>query len=254
MKKQLLIIFAGMLAATPALHAQSLKVMSYNIHHGADAAEVNQLDNIARFIQSSGADLVGLQEVDSVCRRSGNVDQMKRLGELTGLHYVFVRHRAYDGGAYGQGILSRYPVADVRNDRVTLLTGSNGSTALLSVRVSLPGEKEVTFASVHFALDSASRMVQANETVNYLQVRGLPVILTGDLNTLPTNPDVQRLLEVYKETDTKNLLTFPVDPAVKKIDYILVSKEHLKKVKAYRVFNGVKLSDHLPVMATVQMR
>ncbi|WP_343704126.1 endonuclease/exonuclease/phosphatase family protein [Chitinophaga sp.] len=252
MKKQLLLLFC--LAAAAALNAQTLKVMSYNIHHGADATEKDQLDNMARFIKASGADLVGLQEVDSVCRRSGQVDQMKRLAELTGMYYAFVRHRAYDGGAYGQGILSRYPVSDVRNDRITLLTGKNGSTALLSVKVTLPRSRSLNFASAHFALDSASRLVQAEETIRYLGSRGLPVILTGDLNTLPENRDVRLLHEQFAETDPQGLLTFPVKVPVKKIDYVLVSRQHLRKVKDYRVFNDIIYSDHLPVMATVQLR
>ena len=66
-----------------ALKAQTLRVMSYNIHIGENAANEDQLKNIADFIKSSKADIVGLQEVDSVCKRSGKVDQMKFLAENT---------------------------------------------------------------------------------------------------------------------------------------------------------------------------
>jgi endonuclease/exonuclease/phosphatase family metal-dependent hydrolase len=58
-------------------YAQTLKVMSYNIHIGQDVSNKDQLQQMAKFIKSSGADMVGLQEVDSVCNRSGRIDQMK---------------------------------------------------------------------------------------------------------------------------------------------------------------------------------
>ncbi|MCG7860088.1 hypothetical protein MD537_24115, partial [Flavihumibacter sediminis] len=99
-------IFAGLKVAG---QQPGITVMSYNIHHGADKEERNTLDSIGTFILSTKAQLVGLQEVDSVCTRSGQIDQMQRLAEITGMHFAFVRHFAYQGGAYGQGILSRYP-------------------------------------------------------------------------------------------------------------------------------------------------
>ncbi|MGX5818629.1 endonuclease/exonuclease/phosphatase family protein [Chitinophaga lutea] len=256
MKKQLLVILTLICANT--LSAQTLKVMTYNIHHGANAADKDRLDSIALFIKASGADLIGLQEVDSVCKRSGHVDQMKRLGELTGFHYAFVRHRAYDGGAYGQGILSRYPVSDIVNDRITLLEkdGSKGgrALALLSVDVALPGKRSLRFASVHFGLDSATRMLQARETVQYLSRYKTPVILTGDLNTLPEKADVAILRTHFDDSDPAGAYTFPASGAVKKIDFILVSKPWLNKTQDYKVFAGNELSDHLPVMATISLK
>lgn len=123
----------------PFAGAQSLKVLSYNIHHGADKDEINTLQEMGEFIKSSNADLVGLQEVDSICTRSGNVDQMKELAEITGMYYVFQRHFEYDGGAYGLGILSRFPITSQQNHQITSLkNGIKKSLALLSAIISLP--------------------------------------------------------------------------------------------------------------------
>lgn len=238
-----------------SVQAQSVKVMSFNIHHGADAKDKDQLDNMARFIKSSGADLVGLQEVDSVCVRSGNIDQMKRLAELTGMHYAFARHMAYDGGAYGQGILSKYPLSAIRNDRLTLLkkNGKKDSRALLSAKVNLPDKKKLLFASAHFALDSVTRRIQAGETTAYLKNNKMPVILTGDLNAEPLKKEVVFLNQYFSDADPLNAFTFPVDQPVKKIDYIFISKAFLNRVVDFEVLNAVKYSDHLPIMATVEL-
>jgi endonuclease/exonuclease/phosphatase family metal-dependent hydrolase len=252
-KTSLLILLSGLLNVA---FAQEVKVMTYNIHHGANAAEVDQLDEMAKFIKSSGAELIGLQEVDSVCKRSGNVDQMKRLGELTGMYFAFARHMAYDGGAYGQGILSKYPISGMRNNRITLLKkdGAKDSRALISVEVAMPNKRKLTFASVHFALDAPSRNIQSAETINYLQTDKMPVILTGDLNAEPNQKEIVNLDQYFVNTDPNHLFTFPESKAIKTIDYIFVSKRSLKKVLNYQVFPENKLSDHLPAMASVTLK
>ena len=238
------------------LFGQSLNVMSYNIHHGTDAQENDMLDSMARFINASRADLVGLQEVDSVCRRSGNIDQMKRLASLTGMHYAFVRHRAYDGGAYGQGILSRYPVSDVRNDRLTIKKADGGttSTALLSARIQLPNNRQVVFANAHFALDPESRLIQANEVVAYLEPGQYPVILTGDLNAEPETAEIKRLGTYFTDVSLPGQLTFPAEAPVKTIDYILVGNMFPYQTAASMVFPEIRCSDHLPIMATITLK
>lgn len=254
MKKLPLVLIA--LFFTSSVFAQTLKVMSYNIHHGADTAEVNQIEGLAKFIKASGADLVGLQEIDSVCKRSGNIDQMKRLSELTGMYYAFARHMAYDGGAYGNGILSKYPISNLQNHRITLLKkdGTKDSRNLLSVLVTTPEKKKVVFASVHFALDAPSRLIQSEETINYLKNKKFPVILTGDLNSEPTTPEVLNLQKYFASTDKQNLLTYPVVRPKKKIDYVFVSKDFLQEVNDVKTFTDNMLSDHLPIMCTVELK
>jgi endonuclease/exonuclease/phosphatase family metal-dependent hydrolase len=42
----------------------TVTVMSFNIHHGQGTDGVLDLERIARVIRASGADIVGLQEVD----------------------------------------------------------------------------------------------------------------------------------------------------------------------------------------------
>lgn len=235
------------------LPAQTVKVMSYNIHHGADADEKDQLAAMGAFIKASGADIIGLQEVDSVCTRSHGVDQMQQLAQLTGMYYAFVRHFAYQGGAYGMGVLSRFPITEVENKRMSLLKSKTPSTAMISVVIRLPKKRYIRFASAHFALDDSSRMVQAGEVLAYLKADKYPVILTGDLNATPETREIQYLKSCFTETDSRLLPTYPAPAATKKIDYIFVRKENLARVRQYTVPVN-SLSDHLPVVATVTVK
>lgn len=236
--------------------AQTLKVMSYNIHIGQDVTNKDQLQHMADFIKSSKADLVGLQEVDSVCNRSGKIDQMKFLAEKTGMYYAYTSHFPFDGGSYGIGILSRYPISDVKDHRIILTSDGKSDAAtraLLTVSV-LSGKKKLTFATVHMDYrDSNSRFAQSEELVKLFSGRTEPVILTGDFNAYPKTREVLNLQSIFTDTGSDDAITFPAVKPKKKIDYIMVSKANLSKLIKQEVY-PVVYSDHLPVMSTLKIK
>jgi endonuclease/exonuclease/phosphatase family metal-dependent hydrolase len=254
MKKYLLILFC--LFIYSGLQAQTLKVMSYNIHVGQDVTNKDQLQQMADFIRSSKADLVGLQEVDSVCNRSGKIDQAKFLAEKTGMYYAYTSHFPFDGGSYGIAILSRYPLSDVKDHRIILTSDGKSAAAtraLLSVSV-LSGKKKLTFATVHMDYrDSNSRLAQSEELVKLFSGRAEPVILTGDFNSNPDTKEVANLKKIFTDTGSDSAISFPAIKPVKKIDYVLVSKQNLAKAIKQVVY-PVLYSDHLPVMSTVKIK
>jgi len=87
-----------------------LKLLSYNIHNGADVAYDFRL--IANDILESGAEIVALQEVDQNTTRNQNQDTLALLKEYTGWqHGYFVAGlENYRGGQYGIAILSKHPI------------------------------------------------------------------------------------------------------------------------------------------------
>jgi hypothetical protein len=63
-------------AGSPQAPDRSVTVASYNIHHGVGEDDQLDLDRIAEQIRTSGADIIGLQEVDRHwSSRSDFVDQ-----------------------------------------------------------------------------------------------------------------------------------------------------------------------------------
>lgn len=238
------------------VQGQKLRIMSYNIHHGADRAENNTVDSMGYFIKETRPDIVGLQEVDSVCDRSGRQDQMKRLAEITDMHYAFVRHFPYQEGAYGLGILSKYPILNVEKRRLKLLKkGPNGnSISMLLATVHLPGGKNILFTTVHYsASDKETRLSQVRETIQYLSENSLQVIFTGDLNATPEVEEMQLLQQYLQPTDISGIFTFPETNPIKKIDYILISPEALHRVKKISAPH-VHYSDHLPLIADIILK
>jgi endonuclease/exonuclease/phosphatase family metal-dependent hydrolase len=248
-RKPLLVVFTLLFAClSGSSFSQNLKVISYNIHHGANAQEELTLAQIGDYIKNSGADLVGLQEVDSLCRRSGSQDQMKLLADMTGMNYAFYRHFAYDGGAYGLGILSRFPILEQKNDRITSIkNGKKESLAQLSVRVAIGG-KEILFSTVHLALDQGTRLIQAREVLEHLSIE-IPVILTGDFNALPDTEEIQLIHRRYPMQDSSLQPTFPHHQPIKKIDYIFADPRIGRGLTVVRVPVEILHSDHLPLEA-----
>ena len=112
-----LCVFAAvaMLNDCQGLSAQehTLRVLCYNIHHGEGVDGKVDLIRQAGVIKSCSPDLVALQEVDDRTERTGRIDQTARLAELTGLEGRFVHQLDYEGGRYGQAILSKFPMSDV---------------------------------------------------------------------------------------------------------------------------------------------
>lgn len=233
---------------------QKLRIMSYNIHIGQDAQNKDQLTAMADFMQASGATLIGLQEVDSVCNRSGKIDQLEKLKKQTGMYGVFSRHFAFDGGAYGLAVLSKYPIDSVRHERISLNSmGKNETRVLLVVFVTV-NKRPLAFATVHLDYrDGASRRQQAQELIEKFDSYRMPVILTGDMNAEPRTDAITVLKKRFQDCTNDQALTYDAEKPTKKIDYVFVQQSAIKKVLKAAVIHE-PFSDHLPVMATIRLK
>lgn len=234
----------------------AIKVVSYNILHGTNQQNENSLTSQALALIELKPDLVGLQEVDDKCARSAGVDQMKELARLTGMHSAFGPHFDFQGGQYGLGLLSRYPLSDVRTDRITLITkeGTTETRALLSATATLDGGTTVRLATVHMGLNQPSRIIQAREILKHLKPAEQTVVLTGDFNAEPGTEEITILEEALQNTGTSDNGTYPVGKPIKVIDYIMVSRAVLAERSNYHVHTEVPHSDHYPISVELSLK
>src|SRR5690349_13972273 len=70
-------------APAAATKPPRIRVMTYNIQHGAGMDKQIDLARTAKVITDARPDLVALQEVDSKTKRSNGVDEAAELGKLT---------------------------------------------------------------------------------------------------------------------------------------------------------------------------
>lgn len=104
----------------------SLKVWSFNLATGVDPGGFPWVDRaLSRHIEEINErqpDIVGCQEVDRRTGRCNGMDQVALLQQATHLKYEVYAGRNFDGGKYGDVILSRWPAIAEIADHVVATT------------------------------------------------------------------------------------------------------------------------------------
>lgn len=249
---------------------QSVRVASFNIHHGASADDELDLTRTAAVIEHSKADIVGLQEVDNHWSdRSDFQDQASRLGKLLDMHVVFGTNLDLDPAStekpgpqkhqkprrqYGTAILSSWPITHWSN---TLLPRyhDHEQRGLLYARI-ITDDGPIRFYTTHLMQHTRpEQMVQAHKVLSLIAdpesgSPAEPAVLTGDLNGNPQKPWIKgithRLIDAWPAAADGPGYTFPADDPVKRIDYVLVSHDVTVDSAAVKQTSA---SDHLPMIA-----
>lgn len=247
-----LILFSGCAVKRSTNNTTTLKVLAYNIHHANPPSKEEgfiDLPAIAKVINESGAELVALQEVDVNTIRSGKgINQAEELGRLTGMNYFFVKGIDYQGGDYGIGILSKFPILDTDSLRLPMKEGAGGEPRVLAMVTVEPVKgKKVTFASTHLDLKPENRLLQSQAIIEKLGNLSMPVILAGDFNAKPESDVINSFDQFFKRSSIENGFTIPVVVPNREIDFIMYRPETKFKVIKHKVIEEKYASDHRPV-------
>ncbi len=231
----------------------TLRVLSYNIHHGEGVDGQLDLQRIAALIRAADPAVVSLQEVDRNTTRTGQVDQPAQLARLTGMHAVFEKNIDYGGGQYGNAILTKLPVLRHRNVWLPSLYDGEQRGALC-VELNWHG-RPLVFIATHFDYrpDECERMASA-KTVNELvaQYGSTPVVLAGDLNARRDSTPVALLRRMWGVAGDQEQPTFPAANPQRQIDFILMRPQSSWRVAAARVLDEPVASDHRPLLAELE--
>src|SRR6185295_11676569 len=112
---------AGCASQKANLLPAPFRVMTYNIHHGEGADGRVDLLRVAEVVKQEKADIVALQEVDKGVERTKRRDLPAELAALTGMTCVFSNNFHYQGGEYGNAVLTRFPVLRWDNTHYQML-------------------------------------------------------------------------------------------------------------------------------------
>lgn len=232
----------------------SLRIMTYNIHHGEGIDGKLDLERIAAIIRKHECDLVALQEVDRNTTRSKGVDQIAELGKLTGMQAYFGKAIDYAGGEYGLGILSKLPVSVSKS--IPLPSGPKREQRM-ALEVFVKPSKGPGFVFVSTHLDSTAgendRAAQNAELVKLFGSGPSQAILAGDFNSTQDKPELAPILNKWTDVDSKGMSpTIPVSKPNRKIDYIFLQKDSPWKVESAKALNEPVASDHLPLLAILR--
>lgn len=230
--------------------AQSLRLMSYNIHNGVGMDKVRDYDRLSAVIRKMHPNIVAIQELDSVTHRSNGDDVLGELAKRTKMKAFYAPAIDFDGGKYGIGVLAKKkPVAVYKY----ALPGREERRALIVVEF-----KKMVFCCTHMSLTKEDRLASLKiiqETAS--RYKGIkPVFVAGDFNDFPDSALIQGFAQNFQILTDISAPTFPAPSPKEIIDYIVVQKDGLKQfvVKEAIVVDEPVASDHRPVFVKVRAR
>jgi endonuclease/exonuclease/phosphatase family metal-dependent hydrolase len=243
---------AGILAVAGAWASfaaeNSVRIVSYNIHHGEGTDGKLDLDRIASVILAERPDIVCLQEVDRGCARTGGLDMPVELAKRLNMEYRFGPNLDFDGGDYGNCTFASFPILEDENYSLPFVEGGERRGCLrTAIEV---GDVRIDVLNTHFDLLPAARKDQAARIVDL--TRDVPTVLAGDLNDILGSVPLEILSSRF--TDTHFAAQPDKIPAPRRIDFVLVSgalnavASHFVDTPTARV-----ASDHLPYTAHVAL-
>ncbi|HIL68991.1 MAG TPA: endonuclease [Verrucomicrobia bacterium] len=222
-----------------------LRGLTYNIHHGQGTDGKFDYERLARIIIDLKPDIVALQEVDRGTRRADGVDQAEKLAQLTGMKAYFGNAMHFSGGEYGEAILSRFPVKNVKSFRLPFRFGLESRAAISGIIQPDNGLPEFQFLGTHLCHQSGENRLDQVKQLHKL-VGGnqrMPVILAGDFNARPGSEPMQYLLQNgWKDAVSPKSI----------IDYVLLQSDDPWKVVEVRILDEPVASDHDPVLVVLE--
>ena len=196
-------------------------------------------------INAEKPDLVGLNEVDQGHESHARIDMPAELARLTGMTAVFEKNIDYDGGKYGNAVLSRLPIR--RHENHKLPSHYEGEQrGVLEVEVGDEGEP--LLLPLH-----ASRLSPRRRRAAWRRSRRLKKIvarqrrprdLVGDLNASPESKVMETFAKGWGRANPSRSRRSPPRKPEKQIDYILVRPAGAWEVVETRVLDEAVASDH----------
>jgi endonuclease/exonuclease/phosphatase family metal-dependent hydrolase len=222
----------GALEADPG-PARPVRVMSYNVHFGFDVRGWSDLEGVARAIEASGAEVVGLQEVSRGWYANGSTDMLAWLQRRLGMPHA--RFAGASNAISGNAVLSRHPIL---SSEVTRLPREGVQLRRNALEVELDlGEGRrlrVVVTHLHHVEGPDGTRVRLAQLPRVLErVAGREaIVLLGDLNAEPGSAEIARL-RAAGLTDAfvaaggrpADERTWPSDRPDRRIDYIWLSAD-----------------------------
>jgi endonuclease/exonuclease/phosphatase family metal-dependent hydrolase len=261
---------------------KNVKILTANIAHGLRFGEFSIVDekSLISVAREFDADVVCLQEVDYKKERSSNLDQM----EILRVHGNFPYARFFPAligepgdrssfrmptadevasppaNSYGLGILSRYPITEVKTLQLSgsrlalpmpfIVDGRTRWRAVpdeprIAVRVTIDSPLgSVDVVTTHLSFIQTRAMSQLLLLKQLLQAR--PAILAGDLNL---SPSISKRITKFEHAVLAP--TYPKPQPRAQLDHILISEHFLCNQSGA---TELSISDHFAAFADLSRK
>ena len=196
----------------------SFRVATYNIHYGYDTFWHLNLEAQAQTIESSGVEVVMLQEVDTGRPTSYMIDDAMWLARRLGMEAVYLPTLEH---LTGIALLSRYPILDADT---LLLPSELEQTGIIWAELDVSGQPVNAFA-IWMGLEPEERIHQLDAALPFINAHPGPAVFGGDFNSTPDSPVYARIQDAGFVDPSVSLGLAPpsTSPAItptKRIDFV----------------------------------
>jgi endonuclease/exonuclease/phosphatase family metal-dependent hydrolase len=182
-------VYRGMAKPRNQSTRRTLRVASFNIHSGRNAAGEFNLNRIAELL--GGYDLVGLNEVRGAYQWQHG-DQAEQLGRKLDMPWLFApTTRRWLRDDFGNGALCSLPIVEWQ--RIPL-AGTRGKGHRNYLHCTLDHQGQSIAVLVTHLDRVQDRAAQLTSVIDAFLALPAPAIMMGDLNTLADDPQLVRLL------------------------------------------------------------
>jgi endonuclease/exonuclease/phosphatase family metal-dependent hydrolase len=237
------------------------RIASYNTHkcrgiHGTISAE-----RVIRVIEELDADILCLQEIVDAAGGTGKYDQAREISEaFPELNVAFGETRPLHGGRYGNMLMTRFPIDEVRTHDIT--KSRREERGVLQCAVEVGRQHRINVFNVHLGTGYMERRRQievliGTEILAQPDLLG-PRIVIGDFNEW-TRGLTTRLLQASFKSDRpirnrRSARTFPGVLPILSLDHCYYEAPlEMESTKIWRSRRALIASDHLPLIADFRL-
>jgi len=225
-----------------------VRLATYNLHSGKGIDGRFKPERGSAVMAELEADVIALQEYVSLV---AEFDLREHLIRATGFHLIAMPTMKFGVGDFGNAVLSRWPILDATEH--TLSVGRYEPRGALEVLIGRD-RPELRVIATHLGLRAAERRDQLARLLEIVRRdRSIPTALAGDFNiTRGRSPALRGCHDHFGHSDAPR--TFPSIAPVLPLDRIWVTPcSMLISVEAHRSRLARVASDHLPVVATLEL-
>lgn len=229
----------------------TIRLINYNIHQGFNIKGYLDLENTARVIERSGADVACLQEVSRGWLINGSADNLSWLSDRLGMNYLFM---PASDDVWGNAILSRYPLKMVKSGFLPRL-GAPLRRSFLIAEVEIEGGENINVMCVHLHHIKDESWIREEQIDSLLEEWGglERTAITGDFNAETDDAEIKKMhdagfIDSQLRLGKGDTLTWVHYEPFRRIDYIWVTDD-LEISNADVPYSTA--SDHLPVVINI---
>ncbi|HQR88105.1 MAG: endonuclease [Caulobacter sp. 12-67-6] len=243
-----------------------LRLMTYNVHRCVGTDRRLDVERVAEVIAAEMPDVVALQELDVLRRRTRTIDQAHRLAELLKMKFHFHPAMAVEEELYGDAILTALPERRIKAAGLPLYRRVPGlePRGALWVEV-MVGDTPVQIINTHLGLVPQEQKRQAAALLGEKWMASdqwtAPGVLLGDFNASPYSGTYRMLRAAVRDAQTPGAgwgraptATFPSSFPFMRIDHVFLTKglETIAVRSPYDARARVA-SDHLPLVVDLEV-